>query len=101
MLERLEVQAWSESSHEGGRSNTDPEGGRIPPASAGTVMAPLRPLSDSQKRNQQRPARSSAASRATGAPQLKLELHTQPAQAAGAGGPEHHDEGAPDETEVA
>jgi len=99
MLERLEAQAWSESSHEGGRSNTDPEGGRIPPASAGTVMGPP-PSSDGQKRNQQRPARSSEAGRATGTPQLKLELHTHPDQAAGTGGPEHHEEGAPDEDEV-
>ena len=101
MLERLEAQAWSESSHEGGRSNTDPEGGRIPPASAGTVMGPPQPPSDGQKRNQQRPARSSEAGRATGAPQLKLELHTQPAQASGTGGPEHPEEGPPDEAEVA
>src|SRR2546428_10247745 len=91
MLERLEVQAWSGSSHEGGRSNTDPEGGRIPPASAGTVMGP--PSSDGHKRNQQRPARLSEAGRATGAPQLRLELHTQPA--AGTGGPEHHEAEAP------
>ena len=55
MLERLEVQAWSESSHAGGRSNTDPEGGRIPPALGGTMGPP--PSSDRQKRNQQRPAR--------------------------------------------
>ncbi len=102
MLERLEVQAWSESSHEGGRSNTDPEAGRLPPASAGTVMGlPPPPPSDGQKRNQQRPARSSEAGRATGAPHLKLDLHTQPAQAAGTGGPEHHEEGAPDKAEVA
>ena len=100
MLERLEVQAWSESSHESGRSNTDPEGGRIPPASAGTVMGP-QSSSDGQKRNQQRPARSSEAGRATGTPQLKLDLHTQPAQAAGTGGPEHHEEGAPGKDEVA
>ena len=99
MLERLEVQAWSESSHAGGRSNTDPEGGRIPPASAGTVMGP--PPRDGQRRNQQRPARSSEASRATGTPQLKLELHTQPAQAAGTGGREHHEEGVPDKAELA
>ena len=56
---------------------------------------------DGQKRNQQRPARLSEAGRATSAPQLKLELHTQPAQAAGTGGVEHHEEGAPDEDEVA
>jgi hypothetical protein len=104
MLERLEVQAWSESSHEGGRSNTDPEGGRLPPASAGTVMGPPQPPRDGQKRNQQRPARLSEAGHATGTPQLKLELQPQPAQtaqAAGTGGPEHHEEGAPDEAEVA
>src|SRR5216683_1544027 len=80
MLERLEAQAWSESSHEGGRSKTDPEAGRLPPASAGSVMGPP-PSSDNQKRNQQRPARSSESGRATGTPQLKLELHAQPAQA--------------------
>ena len=99
MLERLEVQAWSESSQEGGRSKTDPEAGRLPPASAGSVMGP--PSSDNQKRNQQRPARLSESGRATGTPQLKLELHTQPAQAASTGGPEHPEEGAPDEDEVA
>ena len=100
MLERLEVQAWSESSHEGGRPKTDPEGGRIPPASAGSVMGPP-PSSDNQKRNQQRPARSSESGRATGTPQLKLELHTQPAQAASTGGPEHSAEGAPGKDDVA
>ena len=98
MLERLEAQAWSESSHEGGRSNTDPESGRIPPASAGTVMGPP-PSSDGHKRNQQRPARLSEAGRATGTPQLKLELHTQPA--AGTGGPTRHEEGTPGNEEVA
>jgi len=102
MLERLEAQAWSESSHEGGRSRTDPEAGRLPPASAGTVMGPPPPSpSDGHKRNQQRPARSSEAGRMSGAPQLKLELHTQPDQAAGTGGPEHREEGAPDKDEVA
>jgi hypothetical protein len=100
MLERLEVQAWSESSHAGGRSNTDPEGGRIPPASAGTVIGPS-PSSAGQKRNQQRPSRLSEAGRATGTPQLNLDLHTQPAQAACTGVPEHHEEGVPDKDEVA
>ena len=100
MLERLEAQAWSESGHQGGRSNTDPEGGRIPPASAGTVIGPP-PPSHGQKRNQQRPARSSQAGRATGAPQLKLELHTQRAQAAGTGGSEQPEGGSTDEAEVA
>jgi hypothetical protein len=100
MLERLEAQAWSESSHEGGRSKTDPEAGRLPPASAGSVMGPP-PSSDNQKRNQQRPARLSESGRGTGTPQLRLELQTQPAQAASTGGPEHYVEGAPDEDEVA
>ena len=65
-------------------------------------MGPPPPPSEGQKRNQQRPARLSEAGRATGTPQLKLELHTQPAQAAAStGGREHPEGGATDEDEVA
>jgi hypothetical protein len=98
LLERLEVQAWAESSHKGGRSTTDPESGRIPPASAGSVMGPTPPTTG-RKRNQQRPARPSDVGRAARTPQLQMELEAKPGQAATGGGPEGREEVASEKTD--